>query len=66
MTDLLERTLGATIAVEFVTDPGLWTASADPGQVENAILNLAINSRDAMRQGGRLIIECSNVQLDQH
>ena len=64
MSGLLERTLGETIAVETKVQAGLWTASADPGQVENAILNLAINARDAMQSGGKLTIECANARLD--
>ena len=48
MTELLQRTLGEAIAVETVVAGGLWNTLADPSQVENAILNLAINARDAM------------------
>ena len=64
MIDLLRRSLSANI--EIVTRPaeGLWTALADPGQVEEALLNLAINSRDAMSEGGRLVIETGNATLD--
>jgi PAS domain S-box-containing protein len=64
MSDLLERTLGATIEIHMVAAPDLWPALADPGQVETALLNLAINSRDAMPDGGRLTIECRNAPLD--
>jgi signal transduction histidine kinase len=62
---LLRRTLGETI--EIVTDrsPDLWPVLADPGQVENAVLNLAINARDAMPEGGKLTIECTNACLDE-
>jgi signal transduction histidine kinase/DNA-binding response OmpR family regulator len=64
MTDLLRRTLGERIDVEAVVSGGLWNTSADPVQVENGILNLAINARDAMRDGGKLTIEVSNAVLD--
>ena len=65
MTDLLQRTLGERIAVEAVVAGGLWNTLADPSQVENAILNLAINARDAMAEhGGKLTIEVANASLD--
>ena len=64
MTDLLERTLGETIIVETVLGGGLWRGHADPSQLENAILNLAVNARDAMPDGGRLTLETANVDLD--
>jgi PAS domain S-box-containing protein len=56
MSDLFDRTLGETIEVEIARDPGGWTALVDPAQLENAVLNLAINARDAMPGGGRLSI----------
>ncbi len=62
--DLLQRTLGETIVIETRAQPGLWRALVDTGQVENAILNLAINARDAMPHGGRLTIACENTYLD--
>jgi signal transduction histidine kinase/DNA-binding response OmpR family regulator len=65
MSDLLNRSLGETIGLEIVTSPGLWRVEADPNQLESALLNLAVNARDAMPQGGRLVIETANARLDQ-
>ena len=65
MTDLFHRTLGETIELEGVLSPRLWTVDVDPNQVESAILNLGINSRDAMPNGGLLTIETANVDLDE-
>jgi CheY-like chemotaxis protein len=65
MSEILERTLGETIEIETAAEPGLWLARADGGQVENALLNLAINARDAMVGGGKLTIECANARLDE-
>jgi PAS domain S-box-containing protein len=65
MSDLLTRTLGEHIKVESVLSGGLWQISADPNQVENAVLNLALNSRDAMPEGGQLTIETANTHLDE-
>jgi signal transduction histidine kinase/PAS domain-containing protein/ActR/RegA family two-component response regulator len=64
MEDLLRRTIGESIAMELVTAGGLWTTLCDPNQLEAAILNLAINARDAMPKGGKLIIETANSHLD--
>jgi PAS domain S-box-containing protein len=64
MEDLLKRTLGERIELQCVLAEDLWTALTDANQVESAVLNLAINARDAMPNGGRLTIETVNVQLD--
>lgn len=65
MSELLGRTLGEHIKVETVLAGGLWTVLADASQVENSILNLAVNARDAMPEGGKLTIETANCHLDQ-
>lgn len=64
MGDMLHRTLGETVRLEMVTTPGLWRVEADPNQLESAILNLAVNARDAMPRGGTLTIETANARLD--
>jgi CheY-like chemotaxis protein len=64
MTDLLQRTLGEHIEIEVEDAPDLWTAMADPAQVESALLNLTLNARDAMPTGGHLTIEVANKVLD--
>ncbi|WP_210530135.1 hybrid sensor histidine kinase/response regulator [Rubellimicrobium arenae] len=66
MSDLLRGSLGAGVRLETVLAGGLWTANADPNQLENVILNLAVNARDAMPDGGRLTIETANAHLDSH
>src|SRR5258708_22622929 len=65
MSDLLDRTLGETVAVETVRSAGLWLTEADAPQLEAAILNLAINARDAMADGGKVTIETGNAFLDE-
>lgn len=64
LLNLLTRSLGETIEIETILPETLWTALADPGQVENALLNLAINARDAMPDGGKLTIECANITIE--
>ena len=64
MDDMLRRALGEEIEIETVVSGGLWNALVDPGQIENAILNLAINARDAMNGQGKLTIEAGNALLD--
>lgn len=64
MSELLRRTIGESIRVETVLAGGLWRASIDASQLESAIINLCVNSRDAMPTGGRLTIETANAHLD--
>ena len=65
MSELLHRSIGEAVTIETVPASGLWKAALDPNQLENAILNLAVNARDAMPKGGRLTIETSNAYLDE-
>ncbi|WP_256807222.1 GAF domain-containing protein [Bradyrhizobium sp. Bra64] len=65
MSELLDRSLGELVRLEMVLAAGLWRVKADPAQLESAILNLAVNARDAMPKGGRLTIETSNASIDQ-
>ncbi|HKR33411.1 MAG TPA: response regulator [Steroidobacteraceae bacterium] len=64
MSDLVRRTIGENIAVETVLAGGLWRVAIDPHQLESALLNLAVNARDAMPEGGKLTIETANAHLD--
>ncbi len=64
LDDLLRRALGEEIEIETTVSGGLWNTFADPGQIENALLNLAINARDAMGGRGRMTIEVGNAFLN--
>ena len=65
MSDLLRRTLGHAIEIETVLAGGLWKTHVDPSQLENAIINLAVNARDAMDEEGKLTVETANCHLDE-
>jgi PAS domain S-box-containing protein len=65
MEDLVQRTVGPQVKVETVLASGIWPTLCDPNQLENAILNLCINARDAMPDGGRLTIATANTSLDE-
>jgi PAS domain S-box-containing protein len=66
MTELLHHSLGEQIELEGVMSSRLWTVEVDPNQLETAILNLAVNARDAMPGGGKLTLETANTYLDEH
>ncbi len=66
MEELIRRTVGPAVEIEVTAAAGLWMTLIDPGQLENALLNLCINGRDAMPDGGRLTIETANLWLDDH
>jgi PAS domain S-box-containing protein len=65
MEGLLQRTVGPGIKISTMLAGGLWTTLCDPSQLDNAVLNLSINARDAMPDGGQLVIETSNTWLDE-
>jgi PAS domain S-box-containing protein len=62
---LLRRTLGEHIELAITTEPGLWRVKADRGQLEQVLVNLAVNARDAMPDGGRLVIDTANTEVDE-
>ncbi|WP_188565025.1 hybrid sensor histidine kinase/response regulator [Undibacterium terreum] len=64
MDDMLRRSLGEEVEIETITAAGLWNTLADPNQLENVLLNIAINARDAMKGKGKLTIEMANTLLD--
>ena len=64
-SELMHRTLGETVAIETVLGAGLWRVEVDPNELEAALLNLAVNARDAMPGGGKLTIETANTHIDQ-
>lgn len=66
MSDLLHRSLGESIEVEIVQAARVWPVEVDANQLENALLNLAVNARDAMPRGGKLTIETANTHIDSH
>lgn len=66
MDELLRRALGESIEIQTIVSGGLWTAMVDRNHLENVILNLAINARDAMAGQGKLTLELGNAQLDEH
>lgn len=65
MSEMIHRTLGETVSVETVLGAGLWRVEADPNELEAAILNLSVNARDAMPNGGRLTLETGNAHIDE-
>src|SRR6185503_8793434 len=65
MSELVRGTLGESIVIETVLAGGLWRISADPNQLESAMLNLAVNARDAMEGGGKLTTETANAHIDE-
>lgn len=66
MQDMIQRTVGPAIAVQVVGASSLWSALVDQSQLENALLNLCLNARDAMPDGGQITIETANKWLDEH
>lgn len=65
MASMLDRILGENIEIEVKSEESLWTTNADPGQVENALMNLVVNAQHAMQNGGKLVLKTSNAVLDE-
>ncbi len=65
MRNMLKRVIGEDIGLQFIHSPDLWNVEADPSQIEQVVVNLAVNARDAMPNGGKLTIETINVELDE-
>ena len=66
ITDMLRRTLGEHITLSTSLARDVWATRADPGQFQSAIVNMAVNARDAMPQGGKLVVETRNIEFDEH
>ncbi|MEK0265576.1 PAS domain-containing protein [Stenotrophomonas rhizophila] len=64
MQDMLQRSLGELVQIDMLHGPDLWCVEIDPSQLEASVLNLAVNARDAMPEGGRLTLEVDNIHLD--
>ena len=65
ISDLLTRSLGETVQLETIGGAGTWNVEVDASELESTLLNLAVNARDAMPEGGKLTIETSNAYLDE-
>ncbi len=64
LDDILRRALGEAVDLSILLSPGLWRVRSDPGQLENALLNLCFNARDAMPEGGRVTVQTANAEID--
>jgi two-component system cell cycle sensor histidine kinase/response regulator CckA len=65
-SDMLKRMVGEDVAISFKPAKDLWLVKVDPGQIEQILMNLAVNARDAMPRGGRILMETSNIEADEH